>query len=85
MNLLDKEIADLEKKKAEADGKSASAQKRAATINISKTVSASMINSKLRQIEKYKSDAIKAQKDSAYLQKKIADKRKKRNEVYLIL
>lgn len=85
VNMLDKEIADLEKKKAEADGKSASAQKRAASINISKTASASMINSKLRQIEKYKSDAMKAQKDSADLQKKIADKRKKRNDAYLRL
>lgn len=85
VNSLDKEIADLEKKKAEADGKSASAQKRAASISISKTASASMINSKLHQIEKYKSDAIKAQKDSADLQKKIADKRKKRNDAYLRL
>lgn len=85
VNSLDKEIADLEKKKAEADDKSASAQKRAASINISKTASVSMINSKLRQIEKYKSDAVKAQKDSADLQKKIADKRKKRNDAYLRL
>lgn len=85
VNSLDKEIADLEKKKAESDGKSASAQKRAASVNISKTASTSMRNSKLRQIERYKSDAVKAQKDSADLQKKIADKRKKRNDAYLRL
>lgn len=83
VNLLDKEIADLEKKKAEADGKSASAQNRAASVYISKTASASMVNSKLRQIDRYKNDAIKAQKISADLQKKIADKRKKRNEAYI--
>lgn len=77
VNLLDKEIADLEKKKAEADGKSASAQNRAASVYISKTASASMVNSKLRQIDRYKNDSIKAQKISADLQKKIADKRKK--------
>ena len=85
VNSLDKEIADLEKKKAEADGKAASARKKAASVNISKTASASMIKSKVSQIERYKSDEIKSQKSSADFQKKISEKRKKRNDANLRL
>jgi len=85
VNSLDKEIADLEKKKAEVDGKAASARKKAASVNMSKTASASMIKSKVSQIERYKSDEIKLQKSSADFQKKISEKRKKKNDANLRL
>ena len=83
VNSLDKEIADLEKKKAESDKKSAEAQKKASGVSISKSASASTVKSKMAQIDRYNSDAIKAAHVSADLQKKIADKRIKRNDAYL--
>ena len=76
---LDKDIADLEKKKAASDGKAADARKKAANVSISKNASASTVKSKMKQIESYTNAAIKAEKESADLQKKIADKRDKRN------
>ncbi len=85
VNSLDKEIADLEKKKAESDKKSAEAQKKASGVSISKSASVSTVKSKMAQIYRYNSDAIKAANVSADLQKKIADKRIKRNEAYLKL
>lgn len=85
VNSLDKEIVDLEKKKAESDKKSAEAQKKASGVSISKSASASTVKSKMAQIDRYNSDAIKAANVSAYLQKKIADKRIKRNDAYLKL
>lgn len=85
VNSLDKEIADLEKKKAESDKKSAEAQKKASSVSISKSASSSTVKSKMTQINRYNSDAIKAANVSADLQKKIADKRIKRNDAYLKL
>lgn len=85
VNTLDKEIADLEKKKAAAEKKAAEAEKKATSVSISKNASATAIKSKLRQIEKYKSDAVKASSESPLLTKKIADKRKKRNDAALHL
>lgn len=76
---LDKDIADLEKKKAVSDGKAADARKKAANVSISKNASASTVKSKMKQIENYTNTAIKAEKESADLQKKIAEKRGKRN------
>lgn len=75
VNNLDKEIATLEQKKASFD-------KKAAGVSISKNASASMINSKKRQIERYSKESNKAKEQSANLMKKIADKRKKRNDAY---
>lgn len=80
VNSLDKDIADLEKKKAAADKKAAEAQKKAASVSISKNASATTIKSKMRQIEGYRAAATKASAESAALTKKIADKRKKRND-----
>lgn len=71
VNSLDKEIAALEKKEA--------------GISISKNASALTIRSKMRQAEGYRSNYIKASKESADLQGKIADKRKKRNDAYMRL
>ena len=76
---LDKDIADLEKKKASSDGKAADARKKAASVSISKNASASTVKSKMKRIESYTNAAIKAEKESAELQKKIAAKRGKRN------
>lgn len=85
VNSLDKEIAGLEKKKADSDKKAAEAQKKASSISISKNASASTIKSKMFQIERYNNDAVNAANVSADLQKKIADKRTKRNAAYLKL
>lgn len=85
VNSLDKEIAGLEKKKAESDKKAADAQKKASGVSISKNASVSTTKSKMSQIEKNNNDAVKAANVSADLQKKIADKRVKRNDVYLKL
>lgn len=85
VNSLDKEIADLEKKKASADKKMADAQKKAASITISKNASALTIKSKMNQMTRYKDESNRAASESANLTKKIADKRKKRNNAYLML
>lgn len=85
VNTLDREIAELEKKKSAAEKKAAEGEKKAASVSISKNASASTIKSKLKQIEKYKADAVKASTESASLAKKIADKRKKRNDAAIHL
>lgn len=85
VNSLDKDIADLEKKKAMVDKKAADEQKRAAGVSISKNASASIIKSKMREIERHEDAARKASQESADLQKKIAEKRGKRNDAYLKL
>lgn len=85
VNTLDKEIADLEKKKSAAEKKAAEAERKAASVSISKNASATTIKSKLRQIESYKAAAVKASSESASLTKKIADKRKKRNDTVIHL
>ena len=66
VNNLDKEIAALEKKKATADKKSVDEQKKATNITISKNASASMIKSKMKQIEQYQAASNKAAGESEY-------------------
>lgn len=85
VNNLDKEIADLEKRKATADEKSADEQIKAAYVSISKNASASTIKSKMNEIGRHQAAARKASRESADLQKKIADKRSKRNDAYIKL
>ena len=85
VNTLDKEIADLEKKKASEDKKAAEVRKKAANIKISSNASSSTVRSKLRQIESYETTARKAEEASAEYSKKIAEKKRKRNEAYLKL
>lgn len=85
VNGLDKEIADLEKKQASADKKAADEKKKAASVTISKNASASTVKSKMNQIARYNDASNKATSESADLAKKIADKRKKRNDAYLKL
>lgn len=87
VNTLDKEITDLEKKKAAKDKEIASLQGKVNTTNksITKNTSPSMLSSKLRQITGWETDIAKKSKESADLSAKIADKRKKRSEAYLKL
>lgn len=85
VNSLDKEIADFEKKKAAADKKAADENKKAATVTISKTASASTIKSKMNEIQRHEAAARKASEESADWQKKIADRRTKRNDAYMKL
>lgn len=85
VNSLDREIAELEKKKATADKKAADEAKKAAGVSIGKNASASIIRSKMNMIERHTNASNKATADSADYAKKIADKRKKRNDAYLKL
>lgn len=87
VNSLDKEIADLEKKKAAKDSEVATLQGKINSTqkSITKNTSQSTLNSKMRQISNYESDKARKSKESAELGKKIADKRKKRSEAYLKL
>lgn len=80
LNSIDKKIADLEKKKATLDKNAAVEQRKATNITISKNASASTIRSKLKQRDNHLAAAAKASVESAALAKKIADKRKKRND-----
>lgn len=70
VNALDKDIADLEKKKA------AEEQRKAANITINKNASTATVRSKLQQRDNYLAAANKASGESATLANKIADKRK---------
>lgn len=85
INTLDKEIADLEKKKAVSDKKAADEALKASKVTISKNASASMMKSKMNEIERHRAASNKASAESANLQKKIAEKRAKRNDAYLKL
>lgn len=87
INNLDKEIADLEKKKATKDKDYATLQGKINITrkSIAKNISMTTFNSKMHQISRWESDAVKKSKESAELSVKIADKRKKRSEAYLKL
>ena len=87
VNSLDKEIADLEKKKAAKDREVANLQGKINSLkkSINSHTSASTLNSKMRQIADLESDQAKKNQDSADLGNKIAEKRKKRTEAYLRL
>lgn len=80
VNSLDKDIAELEKKKASADKKAADEEKKANSISWSKNASLSTIKNRMNQIDTHNKAAMKARKESADLQKKIAGKRQKRND-----
>lgn len=79
VNNLDKEIADLEKKKDVA-----TLQSKINTLkkSINSHTSASTLNSRMQQIATHESNQAKKSQDSAELGKKIAEKRKKRAEAY---
>ncbi len=87
VNSLDKEIADLEKKKSAKDKDCANLQDKINSTqkSITKHTSQSALNSKMRQISSYNSEFVRKSKESAELGQKIADKRKKRSDAYLKL
>lgn len=87
VNTLDKDIADLEKKKAGKDKEIAVLQNKINSTNrsITKNTSATTLSSKIKQISGWESDIAKKTKESADFGSKIADKRKKRSEAYLKL
>ena len=87
VNNLDKEIADLEKKKSAKDKDCANLQDKINSTqkSITKHTSQSTLNSKMRQISSYNSELVRKSKESAELGQKIADKRKKRSDAYLKL
>lgn len=87
VNSLDKEIADLEKRKAAKDKEVANLQGKinSSQKSITKHTSQSTLNNKMRQIASYESDKARKAKESAELGKKIADRRRKRTEAYLKL
>lgn len=71
VNSLDKEIADLEKKKAAKDKEVATLQGKINTLkkSINSHTSASTLNNKMRQIATHESDQAKKSQDSAELGK----------------
>ena len=87
VNSLDQEIANLEKKRAEKDKDYATLQNRINSVqrSITRQSSQTTINAKMRNIATYESQQAKRSAESAELGKKIADKKKKRNEAYLKL
>lgn len=84
VNILDKEIADLEKKRAALDSKCADLKKKIgdAEVAIRKTKSASTVKSKLNQIITWQKEESRKASESASIGKKISDKRTKRNDAY---
>src|SRR5680860_587945 len=80
LNQIDKDIADLEKKMADLARKEADKTQRIGNTqrNITKNTSESMMQSKLRQIDSYQKELTKIISDKASVNKKLADKRKKR-------
>ena len=80
LNQLDTELAGLEKKLAESAVKEANKTKRINDVqkSITKNTSASMVSSKLRQIQGYQNDLAKVLDGKADVNKRIADKRMKR-------
>ena len=85
VNRLDKEIAELEAKKAEAEAMVAREEGNAANIRFNKSDSKSLIDNKNRQRKRYMDEAQKARKKVAEYSKSIAEKRKRRNSAYLSL
>lgn len=84
VNTLDKEIADLEKKKSALDSKCADLKKKIgdAEVAIRKTKSTSTVKNKLNQITTWQKEESRKAGESANIGKKISEKRIKRNDVY---
>lgn len=83
LNRIDKELADLEKKLADLLKKEADKTKRINDVqrSITKNTSPSMTASKLRQIQGYQNELARFKSDKASINKKIADKRKRRADL----
>lgn len=80
LNQLDKELADLEKRLADETKKEADKSKRIndSQKSITKNTSLSSIKMKLQQIQNWNNDLVKIANSKADINKRIADKRKKR-------
>lgn len=87
LNQLDKDIVSLEKKSVEFSKKEAAARSNAARISksITKNASLATLKSKQTQIDRQNELVIKAMNDKADVDKKIADKRKKRGDAQIKL
>ncbi|MBR5415890.1 MAG: toll/interleukin-1 receptor domain-containing protein [Thermoguttaceae bacterium] len=85
VNRFDKEIADLEAKRAEAELKATREEGNAANIRFNKFDSKSLIDSKNRQRKRHMDEAQKARKKAAEFSRSIAEKQKRRNSAYLNL
>lgn len=87
LNQLDKDIVALEKKSVDFGKKEAAARSSAARIakGIPKNASLATLKSKQTQIDRQNALAIKAMTDKADVDKKIADKRKKRGDAQVKL
>lgn len=87
VNSLDREINTLETKKNAADKRMSDLYSKitSAERDISKSKSESTIKSKLRQIEGWKQEYARKQKESADLGTRIANKRSNRSDAYLRL
>lgn len=87
LNTIDKEIADLEKRKAAKDKEIASLQNKINSTNksITKSTSQALLKSKQNQIARWETSIVKKSKESADLSKKIADKKAKRSNAYIKL
>ena len=85
LNQIDKDIASLEKKLASCANSEADKTKRISSIerSITKSTSASTLNSKLKQINSLNNEIARIVAQKADISKKIADKRTKRNELSL--
>ncbi|MDO4563888.1 MAG: TIR domain-containing protein [Clostridia bacterium] len=80
LNQLDKELSDLEKKLADETKKEADKTKKINDVqkSITKNTTTAMLQAKMRQIQNYQNDLVKVTSEKANINKKIADKRKKR-------
>lgn len=84
LNQLDRDLVDLEKKLAEEAKKEADKTKRINDIqrSITKNTSPSMAQSKHRQISSYQKDLERITRTRSEISKKIADKRKRRADIF---
>lgn len=84
VNTFDKEISDMEKKKAAKDKNIAALEIKINSTqkSITKNTAFSIHDSKLRQISHWERERTNKLKESAELSAKIADKKKKRSEAY---
>ncbi len=87
LNQLEKDISELSMKSADFSKKEAAARSSAVRIanGISKNASLATLKSKQSQIDRYNADAIKAASAKADVDKKIADKQKKKAETQVKL
>ena len=79
---FDKDISTLSKKSADFGKKEADARSKAARVSIPRSASAATIRTKTSQIARYESDANKAAVAKADVDKKLADKQKKRGVAF---